>query len=52
MATPVRISEFLKGIDLVWWPEFLLHHAREEGGIDTGSLGDSPGKLTHEDSSM
>lgn len=35
MEAPIRIAETLKSVDLAWWPEFLLHNAREQSEIDS-----------------
>ncbi|HYP05071.1 MAG TPA: hypothetical protein VER03_02455 [Bryobacteraceae bacterium] len=32
MASPTHIGELLKGIDLAWWPEFLLMMRNEPSG--------------------
>lgn len=51
MELTVPIEELLKSVDLAWWPEFLLHNAREQSEVDsfTASLHNLALALCEED---
>ena len=52
MERMMSVGEFVKGIDLAWWPEFLLHYQRENAQARsfTGSLVHVAGSSHEEDS--
>ena len=38
MEVTVPIDDMLKRVDLAWWPEFLLHNARDQREVDSFTL--------------